>query len=102
MVKRIKVPDGYASNILRCVNIRKHKMIGLKSYDNHVLMQQLLSLAIQKVLSKNIGSVIIKLYTFFREICCKVVRMVDIQQLKDQIALILCNVERFFYLSLIL
>ena len=48
MLKKIKVPDGYSSNISRCVDVQARKVTGLKSHDSHVLMQQLLSLAIKK------------------------------------------------------
>jgi hypothetical protein len=39
-----RVPDGYASNVSRCVRLKEHTISGLKSHDNHVLMQQLLPL----------------------------------------------------------
>ncbi|XP_073137370.1 uncharacterized protein [Henckelia pumila] len=42
-LKKIKLPDGYSSNIGNCVSLADHKLIGLKSHDCHVLMQQLLS-----------------------------------------------------------
>ena len=50
----MKVPDGYASNISRCVQVDKRKIFGLKSHECHILMQQLLSLAIRGVLHKNV------------------------------------------------
>ena len=42
-----KVPGGYSSNIARCFN--SDKIGGLKSYAYHVLMQQLLPVAIRNV-----------------------------------------------------
>ena len=47
VLKNVKVPDGYASNISRCVNLKEHTIRGLKSHDSHVLMQQLLPIAIR-------------------------------------------------------
>ena len=38
-VKNLKLPDGYASNMARCVYMRKHKLFGMKSHDCHVFMQ---------------------------------------------------------------
>ncbi|XP_077219723.1 uncharacterized protein LOC143853913 [Tasmannia lanceolata] len=38
ILKDIKVPDGYSSNISRRVNVRERKLSGLKSHDCHVLM----------------------------------------------------------------
>ena len=42
----IRVPDGYVSNISRHVNLKERKISGLKSHDNHILMQQLLPIAL--------------------------------------------------------
>ena len=50
----MKVPDGYAFNISWCVQVNERKIFGLKSHDCHVLMQQLLPLAIRGVLDKNV------------------------------------------------
>jgi hypothetical protein len=36
-LKDVKMPDSYASNIARCVNIEECKISGLKSHDSHVL-----------------------------------------------------------------
>ena len=36
--KSVKFPDGYASNISRCVNVKEGKITGLKSYDSHVFL----------------------------------------------------------------
>ena len=49
ILKSIKVPDGYSSNISRCVQLNEKKVYGIKSHDCHVLMQQLLPLAIRGV-----------------------------------------------------
>ncbi|XP_077242415.1 uncharacterized protein LOC143882921 [Tasmannia lanceolata] len=54
ILKDVKVPDGFSSNISRRVNIRERKIAGLKSHDCHVLMQQLLPLAIRSSLPKKI------------------------------------------------
>ena len=42
----IRVPDGYVSNISGHVNLKERKISGLKSHDNHILMQQLLPMAL--------------------------------------------------------
>ena len=38
VLKDIVVPEGYASNISRRVNMKERKISGLKSHDNHILM----------------------------------------------------------------
>lgn len=43
----LKLPDGYSSNIGNCIKVEECKIVGLKSHDYHVLMQQLLAVAIK-------------------------------------------------------
>ncbi|KAG8501056.1 hypothetical protein CXB51_003157 [Gossypium anomalum] len=47
VLKDIKVLDAYASNISRCVNLKDRRLYFLKSHDYHILMQDLLPLALQ-------------------------------------------------------
>ena len=53
-VKNIKFPDGYASNMARCVDTRKHKLFGMKSHDCHVFMQRLIPIAFCELLLTNV------------------------------------------------
>ena len=46
VLRDVRVPDGYASNISWLVNLKERKIFGLKSHDNHILMQQLLPTAL--------------------------------------------------------
>jgi len=38
----LSVPDGYSSNISRCVTIEDGRILGMKSHDCHIFMQNLL------------------------------------------------------------
>lgn len=69
----IKVSQGYSSNVKKRLSVKDHKLIGLKSHDCHDLMQQLLSMTICGILSKNIRKNIIRLYLFFNVIGNKVI-----------------------------
>ena len=40
-MKELSFPDGYASNISRCVKEAQCKVSGMKSHDCHVVMQRL-------------------------------------------------------------
>ena len=42
VLKDVRVPDGYALNISCLVHLKERKISGLKSHDDHILMQQLL------------------------------------------------------------
>jgi len=60
----VKVSSCYSSNIARFVNL--DKIGGLKRHDYHVLMQQLLPLAVHNVgLPKQMTDGIIELCDFF-------------------------------------
>ncbi|XP_058111729.1 uncharacterized protein LOC131255051 [Magnolia sinica] len=96
VIKNMKAPDGYASNISRCTNLKMKKILGLKSHDTHVLMQQILSIAVRRTLPPNVSSILIELSGFFRDLCSKVGRMQDFKFLESQIALTLCHLERIF------
>ncbi|XP_073137536.1 uncharacterized protein [Henckelia pumila] len=71
-LKKIKLPDGYSSNIGNCVSLEDRKLIGLKSHDCHVLMQQLLSVALRNLLPKGPRSAIFLLCAFYNELCQRI------------------------------
>ena len=48
----VKVPTSYSSNIKSLVQMKNLKLINLKSHDFHTLTQQLLPVAIHRVLLK--------------------------------------------------
>uniref|UniRef100_M1AZZ2 TdcA1-ORF2 protein n=1 Tax=Solanum tuberosum TaxID=4113 RepID=M1AZZ2_SOLTU len=49
-VKNLKFPDGYVSNMERCVDMNNHKLFGMKSHDCHVFMQRLIPIAFRELL----------------------------------------------------
>jgi len=95
-LKGVKVPQGHSSNVKSLVSIQDLKLIGLKSHDCHILMQQLLSVAIHWILPKNVRHTITRLCSFFSSICCEVTDPLKLDELQDEIVLILCKLEMFF------
>ena len=70
VLQDVRVPDGYASNIFRCVRLNDRMISGLKSHDCHVLMQQLLPITLRgSNLPTNVVKVLVDMSTFFRGIC---------------------------------
>ncbi|CAL2239948.1 unnamed protein product [Prunus armeniaca] len=53
-VSTVKFPDGYDSNIARCVNVDGRKFTELKSHDCHVFMQRLLPVGIRHILPEDV------------------------------------------------
>ncbi|KAK2363440.1 hypothetical protein QL285_088428 [Trifolium repens] len=96
-LKNITVPDGYASNISRCIDLDNGKLNGmLKSHDCHILMEQLLPLAMRTSLPDEVSAVLIELCSFFRQLCGKVLKVEDLDKLQNQIVLTLCHMEMLF------
>lgn len=95
-LRGIKVPQGYSSNIKRLVSMKDLKLIGLKSHDCHVLMQQLLPVAIRGILPKEVRRSITKFCSFFNIICSKVIDPNKLDELEEEAFIILCQLEMYF------
>ena len=61
----LKVPYGYSSNISNCVDLEKQKLTGLKTHDHHVIMQQLLVVALKGLMDEGCRVTILRLSNFF-------------------------------------
>ena len=92
----LKFPDGYASNLSRCVDRTNWWLHNLKSHDCHVFMERLLPIATRELLPSSVWKVLTELSQFFRDLCLKKVHMNDVIQLESSIAEIRCTVERIF------
>ena len=71
-------------------------MNGLKSHDCHVLLQQLLPVAIRSVLPKHVRYAITHLCLFFNSICNKVINVTQVEKLQEEIVITLCLLEKYF------
>ena len=69
------MPIGYYSNIRRLANMKdlKFNMQLMKAHDCHVIMTQLLPVAIRGILPEKLCDPIIKLCSFFNAISHKVI-----------------------------
>ncbi|XP_051140311.1 uncharacterized protein LOC127257857 [Andrographis paniculata] len=95
-VEQLKLPDGYMSNVGRCVNMAKYQMFGMKSHDCHVFMQLLLPIGLRDLLPKKIWEPITELSNFFRRLTSKVISSSDMERLEAEIPVILCKLETIF------
>ena len=68
----------------------------MKSHDDHILMQQLFSIAIRKSLPPEVSRPLIGLSCFFRKIRSKVLNVDELRALEKKIAVTLCELERIF------
>ncbi|XP_062113352.1 uncharacterized protein LOC133824484 [Humulus lupulus] len=94
-IQSVRLPDGYASNISRCVT-DNDKLGGMKTHDCHVLLHKILPAALLPFLTDNIRGTLIELCQFFKKICAKTLQISDIEELRDGIVIILCKLEKIF------
>ena len=64
----IKVPSGFSSNIKNIINVSENKFLNLKSHDCHVLMTQLLPVALRGILPPHLRLATVKLCAFLNAI----------------------------------
>ena len=85
-LNNIKVPSGYSSNIKRLLNLKEKKFTHINFHDCHVLMRQLIPVALRGILPANVRATIIKLCAFLNTIAQKAF-ILFIMHLND----LLCN-----------
>jgi hypothetical protein len=66
VIRNVRVPDGYASNVSRCVRLKECTISGLKSHDSHILMEQLLPIVLRGSLPNNLVRPLVEMSAFFR------------------------------------
>jgi hypothetical protein len=66
LLKGVKFPNGYASNIGQCINKLPCKILIMKSHNYHVFLQCLLFVTIQTFSMLEIQTTLIEFSTFFR------------------------------------
>ncbi|XP_057999062.1 uncharacterized protein LOC110665227 [Hevea brasiliensis] len=95
-VKNLKFPDGYVSNMGRCVDMHKYKLFGMKSHDCHVFMQRLLPIAFRELLPNTVWQALTELSFFFKHLTSTNIKVQDMKRLELEIPIIICKLERIF------
>jgi len=90
------VPDGYSSNFSRCVTIEDGIILGMKSHDCHIFMQDLLLPAFRGVLDEKVLEPLVNLSNYFKQLCSKTIYVDVLEQMEKNIAVMLCKLERIF------
>jgi len=99
VLKSVKSPDGYFSNISNYVQVNERKIVGLKTQDCHVLFHQLLPVAMRDNFNLEVAKVLIEFCGFLYQLCSKVIDIAKFDKLKNQVVKILCKLEMIFPLS---
>jgi len=67
----LSTPDGYSSNILRCVILEDGRILGMKNYNCHVFMQDLLLLTFRGIMDDKVLELLVELSRHFKQLCSK-------------------------------
>ncbi|KAJ8770996.1 hypothetical protein K2173_023321 [Erythroxylum novogranatense] len=95
-LKLLKFPNGYVSNLARCVDLRKYKLFGMKSHDCHVFMQRLIPIAFRECLPSKVWEAITELSLFFKSLTSIEINIGEMEKLEHEIPVILCKLEGIF------
>jgi hypothetical protein len=82
--EEFKTPTGHSSGLGK--HTRKKKLGGLKSHDYHVLMQQVLSLALWGLMKPGPRLAVMRMCKVFRRICTKVYNPAEFDSLEANVA----------------
>ncbi|PKU72108.1 hypothetical protein MA16_Dca006701 [Dendrobium catenatum] len=97
VLKNMKLPKGYSSNISKGVNIKECKIIGLKSHDCHILIEDIMPIALSSCAPSNkVLDIIVGISYFLKFICAKVINPIELDKKQKEITLTLCNMEKYF------
>jgi hypothetical protein len=96
VLSSIKVPSGFSSNIKGIINMSEKKFQNLKSHDCHVIMTQLLPIALRGLLPENVRVPIVKLCAFLNAISQKVINPLTLQNLQKDVVQCLVSFELVF------
>jgi hypothetical protein len=96
ILKGVKFPDGYASDIRHNIHVNEKKIFGLKSHECHIILQHLLPLAVRKILPEMVCAGVIRVSNFFKKICSPVIQKSDMDTLEADIAETLSLLEAIF------
>ncbi|GJS39831.1 transposable element [Tanacetum coccineum] len=95
-LSNIRVPQGYCSNFSSLVSLKDRKLIGLKSHDYHMLMQEFLPIAIRSIMHPPTRYAIIRFCFFFKFICRKEISLQELDKMQLELVVTLCLLEKFF------
>src|SRR6266508_5322100 len=99
-LRGVRVPMGYSSNIKNLVSMKDLKLVGMKSHDCHVMMTQMLPIAIRCTKPDYVKLAVTRLCHLFNTIAHKVIDPAELSALNIEIAETLCLLKMVFPLSL--
>jgi len=89
------MPDGYSSNLARCVDVEKGRIHGMKSHDCHVFMETFLPIAFSS-LPIHVLNPLIEINHFFKDMYSTSLNRESLLRMEENIPIIICKHERIF------
>ncbi|XP_020872177.1 uncharacterized protein LOC110226030 isoform X2 [Arabidopsis lyrata subsp. lyrata] len=97
---KFRGPDGYCANVSNCVSVDPPNIGSMKSHDHHVLLQNLLPVALRGLLPKGPRIALNRICNFFTRLCQRVIDPENLVALESEIVETMCQLERYFPPSL--
>ncbi|KAK1619574.1 hypothetical protein QYE76_025091 [Lolium multiflorum] len=92
----VKVPHGYSGKISRYLDVAKKRFSRMKSHNCHVLMTQILPIAMRGIMDDHVRETLFGLCNFFDVISRKSIGVKQLNRLQEEIIEILCELEIYF------
>ena len=78
------------------MTIEDGRILGMKSHDCHIFMQDLLLPVFRDVLDEKVLEPLVDLSNYFKRLCSKSLSVDVLEQMEKNIAITLCKLERIF------
>ncbi|GKF32922.1 hypothetical protein Tco_0106122, partial [Tanacetum coccineum] len=95
-LKSLKFPDGFSSNISRCIKEEEFQLSRMKSHDFYVFIQRVMPLSIRGSLTREVRLVLYELSEFIRILCARNTSLDVLEEQEEKIVVILCKLEKIF------
>jgi hypothetical protein len=92
----IKVSSGYCGKISRFLDMKNKRFSGMKSHDCHVMMTQILPVALRGIMDKHVSDTLTGLCNFFDIISRKSISVKRLRRLQEEIVVILNKLQMYF------
>jgi hypothetical protein len=92
----IRVPTGFSTNIKNLVSMSQLKMSGYNTHDYHTMLSLFLAIAIRAVNHPYLKMVITLMCHFFNAISKKVIDVSELDELRKEVRVTMCQLEMCF------
>jgi len=99
-LSKFRGPDSYCGNIANCVSVNPPMIGVLKSHDHHVLIQNLLHVALRGLLQSGPRAAVTRVCNYFNRFCQRTIDPENLISLESEIVETMCQLERYFPPSL--